>query len=123
VKLSESRFGSWRADDEHRRKLLKIYWARLVGRVKRGYPDEGLFFQDYQIVRNVSCAGGPRGDLLLLVLAAGNIGLHAAAQSFIDAALGGSRSFRPDCRSGDSPRGSGGERSPGSVDWLCILDH
>lgn len=54
VKLSESGFGTATNDERHRKKLASIYRPRLQSLVSDALLEEKAFFDNYQILRNVS---------------------------------------------------------------------
>jgi hypothetical protein len=64
VKLSESDFGTAPSDTTHKKKLEETYRPRLMGKVMEQYLDEGLFFHNYQILRNISYIGNNGADVL-----------------------------------------------------------
>lgn len=72
VKLSESEFGSARADARHRKKLEKIYAPHLQGIVQASLLEEVHFFRDYQILRNLWLLHGDATTRLAFLLPAAN---------------------------------------------------
>jgi hypothetical protein len=68
LKLSESKFGTARNDQAHREKLEAIYRPRLEGKVSPACLKPSVFFQHYQILRNISYIDPAKPDLLLFVL-------------------------------------------------------
>lgn len=72
VKLSESEFGSARADARHRKKLQNIYAPHLQGIVQPSLLEEANFFRDYQILRNLWLLHGDATTRLAFLLPAAN---------------------------------------------------
>lgn len=72
VKLSESEFGSAKADARHRKKLEKIYAPHLQGIVNPSLLEEANFFRDYQILRNLWLLHGDATTRLAFLLPAAN---------------------------------------------------
>jgi|WetSurSiteA1Bulk_404760.scaffolds.fasta_scaffold01242_9 hypothetical protein len=67
LKLSESNFGAEKPNANRKRKLDEIYHQRLTGMVAEGHLHEGIFFQHYQILRNISYLRSDRSDVLFLI--------------------------------------------------------
>jgi len=72
VKLSESEFGSAKADARHRKKLENIYAPHLQGIVEPSLLEEANFFRDYQILRNLWLLHGDGTARLAFLLPAAN---------------------------------------------------
>lgn len=87
VKLSEVRFGPCSRDDAHRRKLDRIYRGRLTGKVVDDSLDEGFFFRNYQLLRNISYADVVADHHVIFLIPRENAGLDAYARAFLDKAL------------------------------------
>jgi hypothetical protein len=77
VKLSESEFGSAKADARHRKKLENIYAPHLQGIVQPSLLEEATFFRDYQILRNLWLLHGDASTRLAFLLPAANAPLAA----------------------------------------------
>jgi hypothetical protein len=77
VKLSESEFGSAKADARHRKKLENIYAPHLQGIVQPSLLEEAHFFRDYQILRNLWLLHGDATTRLAFLLPAANVSLVA----------------------------------------------
>jgi len=69
VKLSESGFGSWKDDAVHRERLARLYEERLRSKVVPAALVPGRFFENYQLLRNISYADPVRGDTVVLFIA------------------------------------------------------
>ena len=67
LKLSESKFGTARNDQAHREKLEAIYRPRLKGKVTDECLEPSIFFQHYQILRNISYIDPTGTDLLFFI--------------------------------------------------------
>ncbi len=72
VKLSEADFGRADNDERHRDKLANIYRPRLAGLVSDELLEEQVFFNHYQLLRNVSLMAGSGKDQLLLLMPRAN---------------------------------------------------
>ncbi len=57
LKFSETEFGSCQDDEPHRTKLEQLYRPHLQGHIDSQWFDEKTFFDNYQILRNVSYLG------------------------------------------------------------------
>lgn len=68
VKLSEAEFGKAELDDRHRDKLEKVYRPVLTQHVDAVLLEEPLFFEHYQVLRNIyHILRRPDGRLLFLL--------------------------------------------------------
>jgi hypothetical protein len=67
LKLSESKFGTARNDQAHREKLEAIYRPRLEGKVSPDVLETSVFFQYYQILRNISYIDPAKPDVLFFI--------------------------------------------------------
>ena len=54
IKLTEGSFGRAKNDQRHLKKLRKVYYPRLTGRVTDECLEPKTFFKDYQLFRNVA---------------------------------------------------------------------
>ena len=72
VKLSESEFGSAKADARHRKKLENIYAPHLQDIVEPSLLEEANFFRDYQILRNLWLLHSDATTRLAFLLPAAN---------------------------------------------------
>lgn len=75
VKLSEGEFGKAEADDRHRDKLERIYRRVLSSHVDATMLEEPLFFEHYQVLRNIYHLLRSPGGRLLFLLPRENAGL------------------------------------------------
>ena len=66
-KYTETKFGSAKNDDRHRRKLSEIYAPALMGKVSPEFLCEELFFKNYQILRNLVYFEPKNGDHVIFV--------------------------------------------------------
>jgi hypothetical protein len=82
VKLSESEFGRCEDDETHRNKLDTIYGERLRGKVQASALEKKLFFEHYQLLRNVSHLAA--GDVLVFLLPRANSTTFKRAQKFVE---------------------------------------
>jgi hypothetical protein len=67
LKLSESGFGTARADARHHDKFATIYRSRLAGNVAPAYLEAKLFFRHYQLLRNISYLHVDTDDRLVFI--------------------------------------------------------
>lgn len=67
LKLSENEFGAVKPSKQHYMKLSKIYEPSLTGRVSKECLDPSMFFQYYQILRNISYLDSNTSDHLFFV--------------------------------------------------------
>lgn len=72
VKLTEAHFGASMPDVAHQTKLRDVYVPRLAANVHPSGLEEGNFFLNYQLFRNVSHLELARGDTLILLLPRAN---------------------------------------------------
>lgn len=84
VKLTEEQFGQSLGSATHRAKLEGTYRERLVGKTKAEAIEEVVFFQNYQLFRNVSHLDLTRGDVLVVVVPRANEYTWAHAEEFLD---------------------------------------
>jgi len=75
LKLSESEFGKARDDAEHRKKLKTWYHAHLIDKVAPAHLEPTLFFQNYQLLRNISYLQHDTTDKLVLIFPRRNTSL------------------------------------------------
>lgn len=67
VKLSEAGFGTAKNDDRHKRKLAEIYNLRLKALVSENLLQERVFFENYQLLRNIALlADDPRHQFVIV---------------------------------------------------------
>ncbi len=81
VKLTESAFGEAAVDDVHRAKLADVYRPRLRGKIDASVPDR-ILLKHYQLMRLVSGLDTERGDQVLVIAPAANIGLTRLFDKF-----------------------------------------
>jgi hypothetical protein len=67
VKLSEQEFGAAKDDERHRRKLERIYRPGLAGACSPEWLQPELFFQNYQLFRNVWLVAREPGSNLVFL--------------------------------------------------------
>ena len=72
VKLSENGFGTAKNDDRHKKKLVDIYCPRLEGLVSGQLLEEQVFFDHYQLLRNISLMARSEKDRLVLLMPRAN---------------------------------------------------
>lgn len=75
VKLSESEFGTAKADDRHKQKRREIYQPRLHGHVSSEVLTSDVFFANYQILRNLAYAAGSDSSRVLFLYPRANTAL------------------------------------------------
>jgi len=83
IKYTEKEFGKAVSDKRREDKLLKIYKPRLQGLVKPEALESTTFFQNYQILRNVSYLERAQADLLFLIFPKANQNLREAIPSIM----------------------------------------
>ena len=83
VKLTESGFGRARPNDLRRKKLTTIYRPRLMDKVAPATLEEAVFFDQYQLLRNLSYVNEPAGSTLVLVFPNRNLEVRSEADVFI----------------------------------------
>lgn len=81
VKLSETEFGRCADDLKHRGKLDSIYRPRLNGKVLSQALVAPMFFDEYQLLRNVSHIR--TGDTLVLLVPRANSRVWQQAETFL----------------------------------------
>lgn len=67
VKLSEAGFGTAENDARHQKKLAQIYKPRLKGLVSDDLLKDKAFFDNYQLLRNVTLLAGGEGHQLVIL--------------------------------------------------------
>jgi len=85
VKLSEQEFGMAKRDARHRRKLVRIYRPRLVGKANHAALVEEPFFKHYQLLRNLSHLQLDRGDRLVVLVPRASDSLVAGREFLLGA--------------------------------------
>ena len=83
VKLSEAGFGTAKNDSRHQEKLAKKYVPSLKDLVSAKLLVPDLFFQNYQLLRNVALLAGRPDDRLLILLPRENDVLHPPLQKLL----------------------------------------
>jgi len=83
VKLSERDFGVALADQRHLKKRLDVYLPKLQGLVEDSLMEPSAFFQNYQLLRNVSLLCGDSGHTLLLIVPAENESLRPSIERVV----------------------------------------
>lgn len=86
-KYKEDKFGSVQPNEKHRRKLADIYSPDLRDIVVPEYLEEGKFFANYQILRNLKYMKPSRGDNVVFLFPRGNVKITAIVSEFLDAAI------------------------------------
>jgi hypothetical protein len=76
VKLTETSFGTSRSDDRHRQKLTNIYLPRLRHLVDDSFLNADVFFEHYQILRNVALLHDHPEHRVVFLLPQANSALH-----------------------------------------------
>jgi hypothetical protein len=68
LKFSETEFGSCQDDEPHRTQLEQLYRPHLQDHTDSQWFDEKTFFENYQILRNVSYLGCHPDSTLFFIL-------------------------------------------------------
>ena len=84
VKFSENRFGAAKIDDDHLKKLEKIYRPRLASLIPEYLLDEKVFFKNYQLLRNISLLAENDEHCLVIFLPRENEQLKAQMKGVLD---------------------------------------
>lgn len=84
-KLSENEFGTAKQDSEHLNKLAKIYEPKLRGKIRPEFLDPELFFQHYQLLRNISYADAVSPAYIVFLLPKENQSLAPPISKILDA--------------------------------------
>ncbi len=80
LKLSEVNFGRAVNDDRHKSKLTDIYRPRLKNLVSISCLESKMFFENYQILRNVYYANPETNDRVMFIFPAANKSLSACTE-------------------------------------------
>ena len=86
AKLTERKFGTASLSYDRESKRRGIYTETLKGRVPADLLNEGPFYANYQLLRNLSYLTRPE-DRLVLLMPKANTQLVAMARSFVDRVL------------------------------------
>ena len=71
-KYTERAFGAAKADEQHRKKWSEIYVPALSAFVVPEYLEEGKFFANYQLLRNLTYMKPERDDNVIFLFPRGN---------------------------------------------------
>jgi len=87
VKLTEDAFGTGKTDSTHRHKRGALYRQRLRGKVGTSALTDALFWDHYQLLRNISYANPKDDRCVILLIPRANAALTASTQRFLSAFL------------------------------------